>query len=162
MHSIICSQSREFSRTATRSPTLTVCKQPCRRSLCRLSKLADRPDAATQPAYCWSAGTPKSAAARRAPPNHPTARRARVAPRLSQLQPVRRPVAGAHKARRSTKVSASNTRWLYREAVARLHVVGQPAQRKRSNHDVLSMRINRLLNGVFLPRGTHSEPNIES
>ena len=33
---------------------------------------------------------------------------------------------------------------------------------KRSNHDVLSMRINRLLNGVFLPRGTHSEPNIES
>ena len=34
--------------------------------------------------------------------------------------------------------------------------------RKRSNHDVLSMRINRLLNGVFLPRGTHSEPNIES
>ena len=35
-------------------------------------------------------------------------------------------------------------------------------KRKRSNHDVLSMRINRLLNGVFLPRGTHSEPNIES
>ena len=34
--------------------------------------------------------------------------------------------------------------------------------RKRSNHDVLSMRMNRLLNGVFLPRGTHSEPNIES
>ena len=33
---------------------------------------------------------------------------------------------------------------------------------KRSNHDVLSMRMNRLLNGVFLPRGTHSEPNIES
>ena len=26
----------------------------------------------------------------------------------------------------------------------------------------ISMRINRLLNGVFLPRGTHSEPNIES
>ena len=36
------------------------------------------------------------------------------------------------------------------------------AKSKRSNHDVLSMRINRLLNGVFLPRGTHSEPNIES
>ena len=36
------------------------------------------------------------------------------------------------------------------------------ADRKRSNHDVLSMRMNRLLNGVFLPRGTHSEPNIES
>ena len=35
-------------------------------------------------------------------------------------------------------------------------------QGKRSNHDVLSMRMNRLLNGVFLPRGTHSEPNIES
>ena len=38
----------------------------------------------------------------------------------------------------------------------------QQVGRKRSNHDVLSMRMNRLLNGVFLPRGTHSEPNIES
>ena len=42
------------------------------------------------------------------------------------------------------------------------HSLQELFQRKRSNHDVLSMRINRLLNGVFLPRGTHSEPNIES
>ena len=43
-----------------------------------------------------------------------------------------------------------------------LHYRDLLARGKRSNHDVLSMRINRLLNGVFLPRGTHSEPNIES
>ena len=47
---------------------------------CPNPRLADRPDAATQPAYCRSAGTPKSAAARRAPPNHPPCARSPASP----------------------------------------------------------------------------------
>ena len=38
-------------------------------------RLADRPDTATQPAYCRSAGTLKSTSARRAPPNRPPSAR---------------------------------------------------------------------------------------